>query len=159
MRQSYGQNQIATVGVGLRALAAPETGQFKAGGVTIDWASVAAVAGADVTLTDGTVIAIGDKYIRYGTVISKITASGKYGPANTGNADGTQLVTAAQRGSSFILDHTVIQSRDADVVGGCLYGGLVFRDHLNIGGSGQPAEADVITMFPQINFVRDRAAV
>lgn len=157
-RQSYGQNQIASAGQGQRVLAVPHTGQFKAGGVTIDWDTVDAVSGSAVTLDDETVIPIGEKYIRYGTVISKISATGKYGPADTSENDGREVVTAAQRGSSFILDETVIESVDGDVVGGCLYGGQLFRDHMNIAGTDQPTDANVMTMFPQVEFVRDYKA-
>jgi hypothetical protein len=46
---------------------------YKVGGVTIDWSSVTAVSGSDVTLPDGSVIKIGQKYLRYGQILTKIT--------------------------------------------------------------------------------------
>jgi hypothetical protein len=46
---------------------------YKVGGVTIDWSSVTAVASTDATLTDGSVIKVGQKYLRYGQILTKIT--------------------------------------------------------------------------------------
>lgn len=159
MSNAFGMNQIASVGQGQRALAAPETARFKAGGITIDWSTVNAVSGSDVTLDDGDVILIGDKYIRYGTVVSRITSSGKFGPADTtATGTGREIVTNAVRGDSFILDRTVKLSELGSEIVGCAFdAGLVFRDHLNIGGSGQPTEANVETMFPGVSFVNDMA--
>lgn len=45
----------------------------KVGGLTIDWSTVTAVSGSDATLKDDTIVQIGDKYIRYGTILCKIT--------------------------------------------------------------------------------------
>lgn len=45
----------------------------KVGGTTVDWSKVAAVSGSPVTLPDGTVIPVGKKYLRYGTILTKIT--------------------------------------------------------------------------------------
>jgi hypothetical protein len=49
--------------------------EYKVGGVTIDWSTVTAVSGSPVTLPDGTTVAVGDKYIRYGTPITQILAA------------------------------------------------------------------------------------
>lgn len=43
-----------------------------AAGITIDWSTVAAVSGADVTLPDGEKIRIGEKYLRYGQCMAMI---------------------------------------------------------------------------------------
>jgi hypothetical protein len=67
---SYGQNSIATYG-GYLDVSADGSPEAKAGGVTIDWATVAAP-GADVTLPDGQVIPAGVKYLRYGQVVQLI---------------------------------------------------------------------------------------
>lgn len=45
---------------------------YKPGGITIDWSTVTA-AGSDVTLPDGSVIRSGQKYLRYGQVLTKKT--------------------------------------------------------------------------------------
>lgn len=44
---------------------------YKAGGITIDWANVAAVSGSNATLPDGSIVLIGQKYLRYGQVMCK----------------------------------------------------------------------------------------
>jgi hypothetical protein len=46
--------------------------EVKIGGVTVDWSTVTAVSGSAVTLLDGTEIAVGEKYLRYGQVITRI---------------------------------------------------------------------------------------
>jgi hypothetical protein len=48
--------------------------EYKAGGASIDWNTVTAVTGSPVTLPDGTTVAVGDKYLRYGTPITQILA-------------------------------------------------------------------------------------
>lgn len=71
---SYGRNVIATTGNPVRVIADGRTDGFKARGVTIDWSTVTAVA-ADTTLTDGTVVKSGDKYLRYGTILDLIATA------------------------------------------------------------------------------------
>ena len=44
--------------------------EYKTRGVTIDWSKVAAV-GSDTTLPDETLVKSGDKYLRYGQVITR----------------------------------------------------------------------------------------
>jgi hypothetical protein len=60
----------------------------KSGGATIDWANVTAVSGSDVTLPDGSVIKVGQKYLRYGQVLCKETTGETQtltGTATSGN--------------------------------------------------------------------------
>lgn len=156
--QPYGINDIATIGGGLRALADRASARWKAGGATIDWSTVSAVSGSDVTLDDGTIIKIGDKYIRYGTILTRITATGEFGPADTtATGSGRELVTNAVRGDCFVLDRTLVLSElgRSLVVGDLFDAGIAFRDHLNIGGSGQPTEANLETMLPGVTFAKD----
>lgn len=63
-----GTSTIATGGRMVR-VSADGSPEWKVGGVTIDWADVTAVS-ADETLKDGTVVLAGDKYLRYGTVLT-----------------------------------------------------------------------------------------
>jgi hypothetical protein len=142
---------ISTGGRGVQ-VSADNNPRWKAAGLTLDWSTVTAVS-EDTTLADGTVVKNGDKYIRYGTTLSKITSGGKYGPVDTGASDGRETVTAVKRGDAFVLNQTVVLSRDGDVIGGVFDGGLVYKDRLAIGGSGQPTEANFETMFPAITFV------
>lgn len=70
---SFGRTVIKTIGKRISVVASPPT-LWKAGGITIDWSTVTAVA-VETTLEDGTVVAIGDKYLRYGTVLDLIGTS------------------------------------------------------------------------------------
>jgi hypothetical protein len=109
----------------------------------------------EATLLDGTVVAEGDKYIELGTVLARITASGKYGPFDSTASDGRQLATSAQRGICYILDRPLIKSVDGDHSGNVFDGGTVFKDRLQIGGSGEPTEANIEAMFPVVTFHQD----
>lgn len=68
---SYGRRQVAQVGmsVDVSADGRPES---KQGGITLDWQTVDAATQA-ATLSDGVQIAVGDLYLRYGQVLTKIT--------------------------------------------------------------------------------------
>lgn len=68
---SYGDSSLGTLGGALKVCADGHP-EMKVGGVTIDWSTVAAVTGSDVTLNDGTVIEVGKKFLRYGTITTII---------------------------------------------------------------------------------------
>lgn len=144
---SYGKTDIATTGRPLEVIADGNYSGFKAGGVTIDWTTVAAVAGADATLPDGTVVKIGDKYLRFGTVVSIITASGKYGPVNTGAADGRQLMV---RGTSFIVNRTMVLSQMGSDHPPVFDRGTVWWDRIVKDGANEPTSANILVAFPGI---------
>jgi hypothetical protein len=138
---------------------------FKVAGVTIDWTVVAAV-NADTTLADGSIIRSGQKFLRYGQVLTMITASKMYGPFDSAKTDGTQTLT---RGECFILDETVLQYSSGspmigavnDQVGGLIDGGPVWLDRILQSGVGThslaagPTLAELIAAFPSIKIVRD----
>ena len=67
--------------------------EWKAGGITIAWSTVAAVA-SDTTLTSGAIVKTGKKYLRHGQPMCKITA------------DRTVLirVTGSPTGGSFVVN-------------------------------------------------------
>jgi hypothetical protein len=72
MSSTYGRKTgLGTTGNPIEVIADGRTDGFKAGGVTVDWSLITAVA-AETTLSDGTVVAIGDKYIRYGTILDLV---------------------------------------------------------------------------------------
>lgn len=150
---SYGTRTIETIGRSIR-VSADGVPRWKAGGVTVDWSLVSAV-NADTTLDDGTVVRAGDKYLRFGQVLTQVTAGGKYGPADTSASDGRQLVDATVRGKSFILDETVVYSEPGSDHPAVFDGGRVFKGRILYGGSNQPTEANIETMFPGITFVAD----
>jgi hypothetical protein len=157
MSTSFGRTTVGTAtGNPVQVLADGRTDGFKTGGVTIDWTTVTAVSGSAATLADGTVVAIGDKYLRYGTILDKITASGKYGPVDTAASDGRE---AMARGDSFILNETVVESEVGSDHVPCFDAGLVFEDRLltneNVGSADNPTRANVLTAFPGIRIHED----
>lgn len=111
----------------------------------------------EATLLDGTVVAQGDKYIELGTVLAKVTATGKYAPADTTASDGRQTVDGTVRGERFVLDRPLIKSIDGDYAGDVFDAGIVFKSRLQIGGAytGAPTEANFETMFPAVTFHTD----
>lgn len=125
---------------------------WKQGGITIDWSTVTAL-GSD-TVVDGRTILTGDKYIRYGTPLGKITASGKYGPIDTSVVDGRQTMT---RGAVYILNETQVLSDENSDHPPVLEGGLVYRDRLNIAGANQATEANLLLALPELRLVRETA--
>lgn len=121
---AYGRQVLGTVGTSIQ-VSADGKPVSKLAGVTLDWATVVAVAGADVTLADGLVVKIGEKYLRYGQVIARITASGKYGPYDPAAADGREI--APVRGRAFILNRTALANEPADEYPEAIEGGRVWR--------------------------------
>ena len=109
--------------------------EYILGGITIDWTTVAAVSGADVLLKDGNLIKIGQKYLRYGQVMARITATGKWGPYDPAAADGRQTAPAAGV-PLCVLDVTHTESvyggptTRATVFASGIVGGYIWRDRL-----------------------------
>jgi len=107
--------------------------EWKTAGATIDWTTVAAVAGSDVTYPDKLVVKVGQKGMRYGQVLAKITATGLFGPYDFAAADGRQTLT---RGNVFILNQSVLQTgllgfaQEVTDILGVLQAGTVWRDRL-----------------------------
>jgi hypothetical protein len=150
---SYGVRTLETGGRGIQ-VSADGVPRWKAGGVTIDWSTVTAVT-EDTTLDDGTIVKNGDKYLRYGTILTQITVGGKFGECLTNLSDGRETVTNAVRGRAFILNETVVYSEPHSDHPAVFDGGLVFKGRLKYGGANQPTEANIETMFPAITFVAD----
>lgn len=153
---SYGPQTLQTVGRSIR-LQADGRGEMKHIGVTVDWATVAAVAGADVALEDGITVLIGEKYLRYGQLLTKITATGKYGPYDPAAGDGREVLA---RGDAFLVDVTVKERDYASDHPPVLYGGDVWRARL-IATTGAaslaagPTFANLETLFPRLQYVNE----
>jgi hypothetical protein len=134
MGNTYGRQVLSPVQGMPIQVSASDKPEFKAIGLTVDWSTVAAVSGSDVTLNDGTVIKIGNKYLRYGQVLTRITATGKFGPYDPAAADGRQTLA---RGNVFIVNMTALESGlipglasgPSDHVP-ALEGGLVWKDRI-----------------------------
>lgn len=69
---TYGRQVLNQTGRDVAVLADLQDAQFKVGGITLDWSLISA-AGADATLPDQTKILTGEKYLRYGQVLCKVT--------------------------------------------------------------------------------------
>lgn len=145
---TYGPNTIYQGGRGVMALKTIG-GDYapKVGGVTIDWATVVAVS-VDTTLADGRVVKAGDKYLRYGQVLTRITASGKFGPydAATPATDGRQTLTP---GECFILNETVVMSDPGSDHPAVFDAGTVYRERIT-DVTNAPSIANLRTAFPRV---------
>jgi hypothetical protein len=151
---SFGRQVLGTIGTSIGVLATEEHHR-KPGGVTIDWATVAAVAGADFTQEDGLTVPIGDKMLRYGQLITRITASGKYGPYDPAAADGRQTLT---KGAAFVVEKTVVEKDVKSDHPSVIDGGIVFLERIlqtGVGAhtlAGGPTLAEFTALFPLITF-------
>lgn len=155
---SFGLQTLQTVGNAIQLIASDLSNvRWKVAGITFDWSTVAAVSGADVTLTNGTVVKIGQKYIPMGEIVAKITANGQYAVHRTTNTDGSQTLA---RSYCFLVNEDVVET----AVGGAwttgapsahppvFDGGTIWRARLKIGGSGQATLAQFVAAFPLIDF-------
>jgi hypothetical protein len=133
--------------------------EFKHAGVTIDWTTIVAVAGADVTLKDGVIVRIGEKYLRYGQVLSIITASGKYGPYDPAAVDGRAV--APVRGEAYILNETIKEDDIGSDHPPVIEGGLVFLSRIIQSGvvaaslALGPTLANLLAGFPRLRLVKE----
>jgi hypothetical protein len=149
---SFARTVITTVGGSVR-VSADGRPREKTAGVTVDWSTVPAVSGADVTYNDGLVVKVGEQALRYGQVLCKITASGKWGPYDPAAADGRQTLA---RGTSFIVDKTTRQDEVASDHPPVIYGGACFIDRIIQSGTGThslaagPTLAELLSTFPEL---------
>lgn len=139
--------------------------EYKAGGLTIDWTTVAAAAATDTTLPDGSIVRAGSQFARYGQVWAKISASGKYGPFDPAAADGRQVLV---RGECFVQDETLVSStgnsilpRTNEIRGGVTEGGRIWIARiLNSGTAAHslaagPTLAEFMAAFPRFLLVEN----
>jgi hypothetical protein len=99
MGNTYGRRVLETTGDAIAVLADPENALWKAGGITVDWSLLTAVV-AETTLADGTVVRIGDKYMRYGQVLCLIGKSEVQTITFTGGpTSGSAILTLPAAGS------------------------------------------------------------
>lgn len=125
---SYGRQAIASTGQPVR-VSFDGNPMWKAGGVTLDWNTVAPVA-VDTVLADGITIPAGGRGLALGTVLQEIGATGKYGTmtpamtATTLNNGGTSAIGAATatltavtniQPGDFLLIDTSTQAETAQV--------------------------------------------
>jgi hypothetical protein len=152
---AYGRQILGTIGTSIQ-VSADGKPVPKMAGVTIDWATVAAVTGTDVTVGDGLTVKVGEKYLRYGQVLPKITASGKYGPYDPAAADGRQTPV---RGQCYVLNRTALANEPADEYPEVIEGGRVWLARILQAGTGTaslaagPTRAVLDPLFPDFRYV------
>src|SRR4028118_2050993 len=70
---TYGRQVLGTIGQIIR-VALDHMAHWKTGGITLAWETIAAVA-EDTTLTGGTIIKAGQKGLRFGQILCRITTT------------------------------------------------------------------------------------
>ena len=154
---TYGRQVQETTGRPFSIVAAGDA-EWKHGGITIDWDTVDAVSDTPATLDDGSTVAVGDKYLPAGTVVDLITASKKYGPADTAlvSDDGRKVLA---RGETYLLAEAAVMSKLGSDHPAVLEGGTVFEARLKAGatvaGATQPALAAILTALPRLRLVKE----
>lgn len=148
MGSSFGRTVNETTGNPVQ-VTADGSPHWKAGGVTLDWSAVTAV-DSDTTLSDGTVVKAGDKYILYGTVLVNTGSATEYVPADSD--DGSDGLV---HGETFILNQTVVESNPGSDHPAVIQGGLVWADRLQVGGSGEPTLDQLLAAMPTLELVKD----
>src|SRR5690242_6738712 len=99
----FGRTQLPTNTVQPTRVSADGEPRYKAGGITIDWTNtVTAVASNDAVLPDGSIVKVGQKYLRYGQILCKITSST------------VQTFTGTASGGTFT--YTFVRSDNGNVV-------------------------------------------
>jgi hypothetical protein len=153
MGSTYGRQSITTVGQSVR-VSADGRPREKTGGVTIDWTTVTAVSGSDATYNDGVVVKVGEKALRYGQVVTMITATRLYGPYDPAAVDGRQTLA---RGQCFIVDRTTREDEIASNHPPVIFGGICFIDRIVQSGVAAaslalgPTLANLLTAFPELH--------
>lgn len=157
---AYGRATLDRIGSSIE-LSADGQPEAKAIGATIAWGTVAAVAGADVTWADGVTVKVGERGLRYGQVLCRITTAGadfgKYGPFDPAAA-GTGRDTL-RRGECYLLNRSALGNEPLDEYPEAIEGGRVWRARLIQSGAGPaslaagPLLADLLAAFPTLKLV------
>lgn len=120
----------------------------KAGAVTIDWTTVPA-ATVLTTYQDGVIVKVGEKALRYGSVIVRL-ASGKFGLATDLTPDADFV-----KGNVYLVNETIKEEDEASNHPVAIDGGRVFKLRILAGGAGQPSFANVDAALPNIRYALD----
>jgi hypothetical protein len=158
---SYGRETFDTIGGFGITLTADGAPVAKAGGVTLAWAAVPALA-AVYTFKHEDIAQAGEKVIRYGTILCKITSSttatevGKYMPYMTGTITGTgdatintlaavggiTRVQSLAEGSVFAVNQSVHENDRQSDFPAAIDGGRVYKRRLLVVGYGDGTGGD-----------------
>lgn len=139
----YGRTLLAQNSVMPTRVSSDGSPSYKPAGGTIDWTTVAAV-GSDTNLTDGSLIRNGQKFLRYGQVLSKITG-GSNTLTSTHTSGNFQLVvtTAQGVGTTANIAFNATAAAVATAIGLLANVGAA-----NISGSGGPLGTGAVTLVP-----------
>jgi hypothetical protein len=100
-------------------------------------------------------VPIGKKCLKVGQLLTKITASGKFGPYDPAAADGRQLFV---RGDSFLVNRLVLEDDPTSDHPNVIDGGMVYFDRLIQSGVGAhslaagPTRAELEALFPLLTY-------
>jgi hypothetical protein len=158
MGETFGRRSVDTAGRSIQ-VSADGKPEMKSAGVTIDWLTVTAITGSDVTWLDGVIVKVGEKALRYGQVLVPITASGLYGPYDPAAADGRQLAPA--RDTTFVVNESIREDEMESNHPPVLDGGKCFRDRIIQSGAGAaslaagPTLANLQAALPRLKLVTE----
>lgn len=130
---TYGRQVLFTTGSDFQVLASGDA-IWHPIGATIDWATVAAVSGADVTYGDGTIVKIGAKGIPYGTVLCRVTTTEVQTITLTNATGGTFPVT----GNNLTVSGLAFNVAAADLQTAIRSLGGVYYNAVVTGSAGGP---------------------
>jgi len=161
---TYGWRVLNSTGIPLQ-ITADGLPDWKAIGATIDWSTVIAAV-SDTTYASGTVLKAGQQGLPAGTVLCRITASGKYGPAATAAGGATAATDGRQLpafGACGILNEDLLLNGPTGLGYGSgpsghtalVEGGLVWVDRMQVGGPGQPTLAQLEAALPRLRFAQN----
>lgn len=152
---TYGIESFDKIGSGI-TVSADGNPKQKQGGITIAWAAVPAMA-ADVTFESFDYVKTGEKYLRYGTVVCRITAAtdateiGKFMPYMATPGGGRTLSTS--KGNVFVLNESVHeQDRMSDHGGGAIEGGRIYTSRVLVAGFGDATGLPYTDLFSATTF-------
>lgn len=115
--------------------------EWKGGGITIDWGNVTAVSGSPVTFPDDTVVAVGKKGLRFGTVLYRHT-DGTYRVADN--------TTTLVRDEVAVLNESLLEDDFKSNHPGVIVGGKVWKARLKVGGGTEPTLANLLAALPRL---------
>lgn len=155
-----GRNDVFETGT-LTQIWANATGiRHKVGGSTFDWATALVVEDDDLTLPDGTVLKVGQRYIPMGAFIGLIddavapADNGYYGLVDHAATDGREVL---ERGRVWFTDKVILFEDDMSAHVTLFDGGTVFEARMCIDNDaptpGFLTEAEINDLFPQLRFV------
>lgn len=72
----FGRTLLSNNSIALTGVSADRNPLYKPGGITIDWSVVTAVSSQDAVLPDNSIVKVGQKYLRYGQIMTKETGAG-----------------------------------------------------------------------------------